>query len=68
MGGYLGHRLAWLYMVGVWPDDEIDHWNRDPSDNRFTNLRDATHAKNGFNSGKRSNNSSGRKGVSLDTA
>lgn len=36
---YRAHRLAWLYVYGVWPDEEIDHINRDRSDNRIENLR-----------------------------
>src|SRR6202035_4009666 len=34
---YCAHRLAWLYMTGTWPKDEIDHINRVRSDNRFCN-------------------------------
>lgn len=34
-----GHRLAWFYVHGQWPVAEIDHINRNPSDNRIANLR-----------------------------
>ena len=34
------HRLAWLYVHGVWPDGDIDHVNEDKTDNRISNLRD----------------------------
>lgn len=43
---YGAHRLAWLYIHGIWPDKDIDHINRDRSDNRIENLRAATRAEN----------------------
>ena len=36
---YLAHRLAWLYVHGVWPPDMLDHINGVRDDNRITNLR-----------------------------
>jgi hypothetical protein len=36
---YKAHRLAWLYIHGVWPEPEIDHINRIRDDNRIENLR-----------------------------
>src|SRR3954471_7787062 len=40
---YYEHRLAYLYMVGRWPDDVIDHINHIEDDNRWCNLRPAKH-------------------------
>ena len=40
------HRLAWLYVHGVWPQSGIDHINGIKDDNRIINLREATHSDN----------------------
>jgi hypothetical protein len=60
---YKAHRLAWLWMAGAWPKGEIDHRNLDPTDNRWCNLREATHSQNGANKRLQSNNTSGFHGV-----
>jgi HNH endonuclease/AP2 domain len=60
---YYAHRIAWLFMTGQWPKDEIDHIDGDPSNNRFDNLREATHAQNLAN---RRNRRPGLKGASFD--
>jgi HNH endonuclease len=47
---YKEHRLAFLYMLGRFPiKSQVDHKNRDPWDNRWDNLREATHTENGLN-------------------
>lgn len=63
---YYGHRLAWLYMTGEWPNDEIDHVDMDRANNSFANLREASGSENKHNRRKYRNNTSGFKGVSWD--
>lgn len=46
---YLAHRCAWLYMTGEWPKQLIDHIDGDTSNNRWANLREASHAVNAQN-------------------
>lgn len=60
---YKAHRLAWLYVTGEWPRGLIDHANRDASDNRFQNLREATHEDNTHNRDICRKNTSGHSGV-----
>jgi hypothetical protein len=58
------HRMAWLYVFGVLPEGDLDHINRDRSDNRISNLRQVDRYSNSQNVGLRRNNTSGFKGVS----
>lgn len=45
---YLAHRLAWLYVHGNSPV-EIDHIDRDKSNNAIDNLREVTKSQNQHN-------------------
>lgn len=61
---YLAHRVAWLYMHGSWPVDQIDHINGNRSDNRIENLRDVSQQLNRENiRGPQKDNASGYLGV-----
>lgn len=46
---YLRYRLAWLWMKGEWPANDIDHIDGNPSNDRFSNLRDVTNLVNSQN-------------------
>ena len=61
---YLSHRLAFLYMTGKFPTNEVDHINRIRTDNRWCNLRDVTKSINEQNKRTlRIDNTSGYSGV-----
>ena len=60
---HLAHRLAWLYTYSNWPKDQLDHINRNRTDNRICNLREVSHKQNNQNRSKPSNNTSGHPGV-----
>ena len=57
------HRLAWLYMHGEWPKEQIDHINRIKNDNRIENLRCASNQENRRNQGLSKKNTHGVLGV-----
>lgn len=60
---YRAARLAWFYMTGTWPEHEIDHINRINSDNRWSNLREATRSENAMNHTVQPNNKTGHKNI-----
>ena len=63
---FRAHRLAWFYYYGEWPIGDVDHINRNRSDNRISNLREASRSDNICNSSKRSDNKTGVRGVSFN--
>ena len=60
---HYAHRLAWLYEYGYLPENQIDHIDRDPSNNRISNLREVSQVCNTRNCGNPATNKSGVKGI-----
>jgi HNH endonuclease len=46
---YKIHRIAFLYMNGMFPVEYVDHVNCNKADNRWSNLREATNSQNQHN-------------------
>lgn len=63
---YRAHQLAWLYIHGVWPRKDIDHIDLNRSNNRISNLREATRSENLRNTKPQRRNKTGLKGVRPD--
>lgn len=69
LGRFKAHRVAWLYVTGEDPGDSlIDHKDQDPFNNKWENLRKASHAENGKNSSGWKNESTGVKGITLTSS
>ncbi len=64
---YRSGKLAWLYMTGEWPTQEIDHDDRDKLNDRWGNLFDRSRSQNALNRDLQSNNFSGTRGIHFDT-
>ncbi len=61
--GYYAHRVAYALHEGEWPENEIDHEDGNRANNRWKNLRDATHLLNMKNKRLYRSNRSGHHGV-----
>lgn len=59
---YKAHHLVWALVTGRWAKT-LDHKDRNPANNRFDNLREATSSQQMANRRRFSNNSSGFRGV-----
>ena len=61
---YLVSRLAWAYMTGAWPSKLIDHIDRNKTNDRWCNLREADYSQNAMNKASKPG-LSGVRGVTL---
>lgn len=63
---FQAHRLIWKMVTGADPAVHIDHINGKADDNRWANLREATHQQNSVNRGASVRSKTGLKGVVFD--
>lgn len=64
---YRVHRLIWLWVYGYFPEHDIDHIDRDKTNNRLVNLREVTRSCNVRNRPRLTNNKSSVSGVHFCT-
>lgn len=65
----LVHKVVWYYVTGHWPEypeEVIDHIDRNRLNNKWSNLRIGTVTENAQNRSTNKNSSTGCKGVSFD--
>jgi len=60
---YKAHQLAWLYVTGRWPKNELDHKNKNTSNNKWSNLRKAKRIEQMGNTKLYRSNTSGSRGI-----
>lgn len=61
---YQAHRIAWKIHTSKEPPELLDHWDRDPGNNRIGNLREADASQNCANTRRQKRSISGFLGVS----
>jgi hypothetical protein len=65
---FRAHRLAWMFVYGTMPTNQIDHINGVRNDNRLGNLRDTKQGENHKNKRLLSTNKTGYHGITMHTS
>lgn len=63
---FKAHRIAWLLYYGDFPKSELDHINRNRTDNRIENLRESNREQQIRNRYVPPNKETGVRGVHID--
>lgn len=63
---FKAHRIIWLLVYREWPESELDHINRDRTDNRIENLRLANREIQFSNMCIKPNKDTGVVGIHID--
>jgi hypothetical protein len=64
---YQAQVLAWLYVYGEWPEDLVDHRDKNKKRNAIGNLRDANNSQNKANGATYSKPTGLLKGVTINS-
>ncbi len=64
---YMAHRLAWLYVHGKMPIDQVDHIDGNKTNNSISNLRECNARENGQNRASEVGSTSKYLGVSFES-
>lgn len=60
------HHIVWFLFTGEWPTGQLDHIDRNRTNNRFENLREASPSQNGYNRAANRANRLGEKGITFE--
>ena len=63
---FKAHRIAWLLNYGTFPKREVDHIDRNKTNNRIENLRESNRREQNLNKDIDPNKQTGVRGVYID--
>lgn len=63
---YAAGRICYALYHDEWPEQEVDHWDRNKLNNKISNLRDVSPMLNCQNKGMQTNNTSGKANIDFN--